>query len=84
MKMPLRKWAAKIFDLSVPILGVCLKVYLSLQKIRMYLSIYKVKVCSVLYNLLYQFSQFLFSVEYLKLRKQKMADLLSMDHHKAQ
>ena len=33
MKILLRKLATKIFDLSVLILGVCLNVYLSLQKI---------------------------------------------------
>ena len=46
-------------------------------------SIYDVKVCSILYNLLYQFSQFSFSMKHLKLRKQEMAELLSIDHHKA-
>ena len=34
-------------------------------------SMYEVKVCSPLYNLLYQFSQFPVSMEHLKLRKQK-------------
>jgi len=38
-------------------------------------------VRSLLYNLLYQFSQFPVFIEYLKLRKQTMAELLTMDHH---
>ena len=36
-----------------------------------------------MYNLLYQFSQFPVSMEHLKLRKPKMAELLSMGHHRA-
>ena len=82
-KMQLRKVATKIFDLPVLILGVSLNVYLLLQKVRMSFSIHKVKVCSLLYNLLYQFSQFPVSMEHFKRRKQKMAELLLMDHHKA-
>jgi len=82
VKIPLRKLARKIFDISVLIMGVCLNVYLSLQK-GLSFSIYEVKVCSALYNLLYQFSQFPVSVEHLKLRKQKMAKLLSMTSHRA-
>ena len=46
-------------------------------------SICDVKVYSLLYNLLYHFCQFPVSIEHLKLRKQKMADLLLVDHHRA-
>jgi len=45
-------------------------------------SIYEVKVCTVLYNLLYQVFQFPVFME-LKLRKQKMVQLLSKDRHRA-
>ena len=38
-------------------------------------------MCSVLYNLLYQFSQFPVSMENFKIKK--MEELLSMDHHRA-
>jgi hypothetical protein len=41
------------------------------------------KVCSPMYNLLYQFSQFPVSMAHLKLRKKKKRQLLSMDHHTA-
>ena len=37
----------------------------------LYIYIYEVKVCSLLCNLLYQFSQFPVSVEHLKLLKKK-------------
>ena len=39
-------------------------------------------MCSVLHNLLYQFSQFPVSVEHLKLLKKKMAEFLSMTYHR--
>ena len=67
-KMQLRKLATNIFDCALLILGF----YLSLQKERMSFSIYELKVCSVLYNLLYQFSHFPVSMEDLKLQKQKL------------
>jgi len=71
VKRPLRKLATKIFDLSLLILGVCLNVYFSLQWVRIVFFCLRGKVCSLLYNLLYQFSQFPVSMEHLKLRKQK-------------
>jgi hypothetical protein len=52
---PLRKLATKISDLSVLILDICLDVYLSLQTSRtVVFSMYEVKMCSELYNLLYR------------------------------
>ena len=50
VKRPLRKLATKIFDLSLLILGVFLKVYLSLQKGQSF-SIHEVQTYSLLYNL---------------------------------
>jgi len=68
---PLRKLATKFLDLSILILGLCLNVYLSLEKVRIVVSIEEVHRCSVLYELLYQFSHFPVSKEHLKLPKQK-------------
>ena len=45
-------------------------------------STHKVKMCSLLYNLLYQFSQFPVSMEHSKLQKQKIVELLSLDNHR--
>jgi hypothetical protein len=72
VRRPLRKLATNIFDLSDLILGLCLNVYLSSQKVRaaffcirgkvcsVYVvtvySVYVVTVCSLLYILLYRFS----------------------------
>jgi hypothetical protein len=56
--------------------------FLHHRKIWLSLSTYDVKVCSLLYDLLHQFSQFPFPMEHFKLRKQKMAEFLSMDHHR--
>jgi hypothetical protein len=82
MKRPPRKLANNFFEISVLIFGVRLKVYLSLQKVIMSLSIYEVKTYSLLYNFLYQIFQFPVPMEHLNLRKQEMVELLSMDHHR--
>ena len=50
---------------------------------RLCLFIYEVIVCSLLCNLLYQVSHFSVSMEHLKLRKQKLSELLSMDQQTA-
>lgn len=58
MKRQPRELATTIIEIYVLILGEGFKVYLSLQKVRMSFSIYEVKICFLLYNLLYQFFQF--------------------------
>jgi hypothetical protein len=70
----MRKLATNVFDISVLIVGVCLNVHSITESISF--SIYAVKVCFVLYNLLYQFSQLPVSVEHLNLRKPEMAELV--------
>ena len=80
MERPPKKLATTFFELSAFILGVRFKVYLSLQKVRKSFSICEVTMCILLYNLLYQFSQFSLPMERLELQKQKMAELLSRDH----
>ena len=64
-----RKLVNRVFEFSVPIFSVCLNVYLSLEKVRKSFSIYEVKVCFLLYNLLYQVSQFPLPTEHLNHRK---------------
>ena len=62
--MPLTKLATKMFELSVLILGEYNSTFIySLTMFRLYFSIYEVKVCFVLYNLLYMFSWFLLFME---------------------
>jgi len=68
-KRPPRKLVKTIFEFSVPIFSVCLNIYLSLEKVRKSFSIYEVKVCFLLYNLLYQVSQFPLPTEHLNHRK---------------
>jgi len=72
--------ATTIFEISVLILAVSLNDNLSLQKIRMPFSLYEVTMCFLLYNLLFQASQFAFFMEHLKIRKYKMSEFLSNDH----
>ena len=52
------KFAYKFFEIYVLVLGVNLKVYLSLQKVRISFSMYEVTMCFLLYNLRYEVSNF--------------------------
>jgi len=79
MKRPSRKLATTIFEHSVLLLGVSCNVKLSLQIIRTSFTANEITACFLLYNLLYLFSQFEVFMEHLKLRKPKMAFLLSME-----
>ena len=60
-------------------LGVSCNVKLSLQIVRTSFTANEITACFLLYNLLYLFSQFEVFMEHLKLRKPKMAFLLSME-----
>jgi len=82
MKRPPRKLATKIFEIYALILGVSLKVYLSVQKVRISFTIDEVTMCILLHNSLYQVSHCAVFMEHLKLRKHKMAECLLMDHHR--
>ena len=72
VKRPLRKLTTKIFDISLLTFSVSLNVYFSLHSVRIVFFYIRGKACSLLYNLLHQFSQFPISMEHLKLRKQKL------------
>jgi hypothetical protein len=67
--MPLRKLATKIFDLSALILGLCFNGYFNHREQGLPFSTHVVKVCSLLYNLLYWFSYVLIFTELQSFKK---------------
>jgi len=74
--MPVRKLATKIFDLFCLFWAYASTLICNYKKKVLSFSIYEGK----LYNLLYQFHHFPVPKEHLQLRKQKLAELVSMEH----
>ena len=81
MKKPRRTLVTIVFEISDLSLGVSLKVYLTLQKLRTTFPICEVKICFLLYNIFQQFFQYAVFMERLKPRR-KIADWLLMYQHR--
>ena len=80
MKRAVRKLATKVFELFFLFWAYASTLIYNYRKKVLSFYIYEVKV----YNLLYQFSHFPVPMEHLQLRKQKLAELVSINHHRAE
>ena len=81
MKKPRRNLVTIVFEISDLIVGLSLKIYLTLQKLRTTFPICEVKICFLLYNIFQHFFQYAVFMDHLKPRR-KIAYWLLMFQHR--